>query len=255
MLRGLYTAYSGMQAQQLRMDTISNNLANVNTTGFKQDGVIFESFQDLLISKINDPEKRGSERIGSMSFGVGVGTTYVNHVQGALNQTGVTHQLAIMGDGFFTVGIKQADGSYLEKYTRDGSFSIGPNGELLTLDGNYVMGEDGPISITSLDQLIINEIGEVYDQGQKVGTLKMKAFEDPNQLNKLGASLYEISSAAVEVPFRGTLMQGYLEASNVNSIEEMVNMINVMRTYESSQKVLSTYDSTLEQAVNSIARL
>ncbi|MDA3845618.1 MAG: flagellar basal-body rod protein FlgF [Vallitaleaceae bacterium] len=255
MLRGLYTAYTGMNAQQQRMDTISNNLANVNTTGYKKDGVFFESFKELYISKINDPETSANSRIGTMSFGVQIGETYVDHAQGSITQTGIVNHLAIQGDGFFVAGSLNEDGTFSEKYTRDGSFNLGPNGQLMTSDGLYVLGEEGPITVSNLNGLIISEQGDVFDGATRVGKIRMVGIEDPNKLNKLGGSLYDKTTESVEKAFEGTVMQGYLEASNVNSVEEMVNMINVMRSYESSQKVLTTYDSTLDQAVNQIGRM
>jgi len=255
MLRGLYTAYTGMAAQQQRMESISNNLANVNTTAYKKDGVFFESFKDLYISKINDPEVGGSTRIGSMNFGVEIGESYVDYSQGTITQTGIVNHLAIEGDGFFVVGSVNEDGTYAEKYTRDGSFSLGPDGRLMTSDGLYVMGEDGPIVVSNLNNLVISGQGDVYDGSVKAGRIKMIAVEDNNKLNKIGASIYDKTTESVEKPFEGSVMQGYLESSNVNSVEEMVNMINVMRAYESSQKVLTTYDSTLDQAVNQIGRI
>lgn len=255
MLRGLYTAYTGMNAQQQRMDTISNNLANVNTTGYKKDGVFFESFKDLYINKINDPESNTSKRIGKMNFGVRVGETYVDYSQGTLQQTNIANQIGIQGDGFFVVGTLNEDGSYNEKYTRDGSFTLNNMGQLVTLDGQFVMGEDGPIVIEDMQNLIVNELGGVYEGPTKIGQLKLVGIKDPTQLNKIGNGLYVRTTESVEIDFTGKVQQGFLENSNVSSIEEMINMINVMRSYESSQKILTTYDATLDQAVNQIGRL
>lgn len=256
MVRGLYTAYTGMNAQQQRMDTISNNLANVNTTGFKKDGVFFESFKDQYIRKINDPETAGGERIGSMNFGVKVGETYVDFAQGALQQTNIQNQIAIHGEGFLNVGVPNGEEEMAIKFTRDGSLHLNSNGELMTASGHYVLDENlDKIVITDMGQLMINEQGGIYQDTELIANLKITNFEDPQLLNKLGNSLYDATTETVEKPFEGKIMQGYIENSNVSSIDEMINMINVMRTYESSQKVLTTYDGTLDQAVNQIGRV
>lgn len=249
MLRGLYTAYTGMRAQQDKMDTISNNLANVDTAGFKKDHVVLTSFKEVLTYKINDPERYGSDHIGEMSLGVKVDEIYTDHVQGSLKQTDEPLNIALQGQGMMKVGEMNADGTMTEKYTRDGSLNIDQDGRLVTNDGLFVLGEEG--GIITLDQynVRINRDGTIYSNENRMGKIQLVGIEDMKTLRKQGSSLYIGTENTVETAFTGIVEQGFLESSNANSIEEMINMINVMRTYESNQKIVQTYDTSLEKAV------
>jgi flagellar basal-body rod protein FlgG len=254
MVRGLYTAYTGMLAQEQRLDAVSNNLANVNTTAFKQDGVLFESFDEVYMTKINDPESRGDERIGSVSMGIKVGQVYTNFEQGALQETGSDFDIALEGDGMISVGSYDEDGNITENYTRDGAFLLNSNGELVTNDGYFVMGSEGPITISG-NAITINEQGKIYVDNEYVDTIKLVDFEDMTTLNKLGSGIYEATDETVFKDFSSQVAQGFLESSNVNSVKEMINMINVNRDFETNQKVLTTYDEMLDKAVNSIGNV
>lgn len=251
MLRGLYTAYTGMRTQQEKMDAVANNLANVDTVGYKKDQMVQESFKEILTYKINDPEVPHTQGIGKMSLGVKVSQVYTDHMQGSLKQTDDLLNVAIQGDGFIKVGKYQEDGSLMTKYTRDGSFNLDQDGRLVTNDGLFVMGEVGEINLNSY-KIRINSDGTIYDGENRMDQIQMVSFEDNNTLRKEGSSLYTTAEGAVEKAFEGTLQQGFVEASNVNSIEEMINMISTMRTYESNQKVIQTYDATMDKVVNSV---
>ena len=254
MLRGLYTAYTGMEAQQHKMDVVSNNLANANTAGFKRDDVTMESFKEVLAIKINDPMNKSNARIGSMSLGVSVDNVYTNFEQGALKLNGDPFSVALEGQGMIAVGRVDENGTIIEKYTRDGSFTLNANNELVTKDGNYVVGQNGIITIPT-GSFSIKENGAIYENGAMVDQLRITGFEDYRTLKKIGDNLYEASEESVQTEFEGLVRQGYQEASNVNSVKEMIDMISVMRSYEANQKVLTTYDETLEKVVNNIGRL
>lgn len=254
MVRGLYTAYTGMLAQQQKMDTISNNLANANTIGFKKDGVVFKSFKDVYMIKINDPEQMGNKRIGKASLGVKAGEIYTDFEQGALIQTDNPINMALQGKGMFVVGSIDRQGNLIEKYTRDGSFMLNPNGQIVSTDGYFLLGNNGPIIVNN-SNIRISEEGNIYDENDLIDKVKTIDFENLQSLKKIGGNIYEATEQTIIKDFEGQVVQGFTEASNVNSIDEMINMINVMRTYETNQKVISTYDTTLEKSVNEVGRL
>ena len=252
MFRGLYTAYTGMYTQQQKMDGISNNLANADTTGFKKDQMIQESFSEVLTYKINDPEIPNSEHIGDMRLGVKVSQVYTDFSQGSLKQTDERLDVALQGQGFIKVGLMEDDGTMTEKYTRDGSFKMDQQGRLVTSNGLFVLnGESTPITVDT-NRIRINSDGSIYENEVFRGSFQMVNFEDLQTLRKEGDNLYTTTEASVEADFTGTLEQGFLESSNVNSIEEMVRMITTTRTYESNQRVIQTYDQTMDRAVNQV---
>lgn len=254
MLRGLYTAYTGMLAQQQKMDTISNNLANVNTTGYKKEAVMFESFNDVYMVKINDPEQPGYNRIGTSTLGVKIGEVYTDYGQGSLLQTDNPLNMALDGSGMFAIGVKNAAGETLEKYTRDGSFGLNSQGQMVTKEGYLLYGENGPITVTS-PNVRITEDGYIFDGETLIDKIKVVNFENLQSLKKLGTNLYETTEATQTKGFEGRVIQGYVEGSNASSMDEMINIINVMRTYEANQKIITTYDATLEKSVNEVGRL
>lgn len=148
MVRGLYTAYTGMINQQKRLDTVTNNLANASTTGFKREGLTSKSFDQMLTVKLNDLSVPYlNEGIGKMSLGVKIGENYTDYSQGSFKETGNTYDLALAGNGFFTISYTDKKGNTSEKYTRDGEFTMDSEGYLRTLEGDYVQGEGGNIMI------------------------------------------------------------------------------------------------------------
>lgn len=252
MFRGLYTAYTGMRTQQQKMDAISNNLANVDTTGYKKDQMVQNSFKEILTYKINDPEVPHSQNIGRMSLGVHVSHVYTDFTQGSLKQTDDQKNVALQGKGFFKVGEMGEDGTMTTKYTRDGSFNLDQQGQLVTNDGLFVLGEeDAPIALGQGD-FRINRDGTIYQNENLLGAMQLVDFEDTQTLRKQGSSLYITTDASVEKLFEGTVEQGFLESSNSNSIQEMIDMIATSRIYESNQKIIQTYDATMEKVVNNV---
>lgn len=254
MVRGLYTAYTGMVAQMQKLDTVSNNLANANTTGFKQDDVLMKSFDEVLAIKINDPTRFGNENIGKMSLGVNVENIYTNFEQGALAPTGDNYTMAIEGDGFFTVGQLNEDGTFTKYYTRDGSFSLNQHGEMVTKDGYYFLSDDQAITIPE-GQLAITQEGNMYVDNELVSRLDLVSFEDNRTLSKVGDSMFDMTNRSTATEFNGAVRQSFLESSNVNSVKEMIEMITMMRAYEANQKVMTTYDTTLENVVSNVGRV
>jgi len=352
MFRGIYTASNGMYALQSRMDTVSNNMANVNTTGYKRDigietnqpnfpsilasvrgkgaselpntfqgrGVTF-SARDGEYTIVNDAgeialdysgqqyltksgvfkadsegflatkeghrllgqsgpiqtngqpveiDSAGNIKVGGQTVdklyrvnprnSVGIIDSefqrinmFTRHDQGAINNTGDTLDAAISGKGFFTVNTQNGP-----VYTRDGNFIKSPEGFLATQDGNHVQGENGDIPIKSVNIKIATD-GTITEDGQKIDKLKMTDFEDYRYLQKVSGNTFKVNpdfpNEAKETAFSGQIDQGFLEASNVNSVTEMVDMIVVNRNYESAQKVIQSYDFIMGKAANEIGKL
>lgn len=257
MVKGLYTAYTGMLNQQNKVDVIANNLANAATTGFKKEGSTSESFDAVLAYKIKDQTSAYRARsIGNMHLGVKIGENYVDYSQGAFETTNNPYDLAISGKGFFCVEFTSKSGEVSTKYTRDGSFTLNVDGYMVTKDGDYVLDEDGkrikldPMATTSID-----ESGTIYQDNAVVTRVAVQDFEDYNYLEHYGENYYQPVEGATLIDADAKVIEGYLEASNVQVVTEMVELINATRTYESNQKVIQTIDETLDKAVNQIGKI
>jgi flagellar basal-body rod protein FlgF len=258
MIRGLYTSGWSMLALEKKMDVIANNMANAATTGYKKDTVVYESFPEVLTKRIHDTRSRlnPSGMPGPVSLGSDVGEIFTYFGQGQLVSTSNNSDLAIddSNSAFFTVLGVDKEGNEREYYTRDGSFIVGTGNMLMTSDGYVVMGLDGPIVLRG-DSFTLTPDGSIIQDEEVVGSLLIREFADPNTLRKIGQNLFQATDQTEEQPFTGTVRQGYLEQSNVDIVKEMVNMITVMRAYETNQKILQAADSTLERAVNQIGAL
>lgn len=261
MVRGLYTAWTGMINEQKRLDVISNNMANANTTGFKKQGVTSQSFDDELTLRIHDNNSYTplNRRIGNMSLGVKIGETYHDLSQGSLRETGNTYDLALSGDGFFTIQTTNKQGVTSTKYTRDGSFTVNQEGYLVTKDGDYVLDTNGDrIQIPgaqTAESVAFDANGNVLVNGQQVATLGIASFANPQALLLYGENMYDATEAAGLQESNATVHQGYLEMSNTNVIEEMVDMITITRAYEAGQKMIQSVDTTLQKSANEIGRV
>jgi flagellar basal-body rod protein FlgF len=200
MVRGLYTAYTGMINQQKRLDTVTNNLANASTTGFKREGLTSKSFDQMLTVKLNDLSVPYlNEGIGKMSLGVKIGENYTDYSQGSFKETGNTYDLALAGNGFFTISYTDKKGNTSEKYTRDGEFTMDSEGYLRTLEGDYVQGEGGNIMIpVETSEVSIRDNGDIYADGEYVDSLRIVDFEDYNNIEKFGENLYNVVDGATE---------------------------------------------------------
>lgn len=256
MLRGLYTAASGMLATSIVTDTLANNLANVNTVGFKSNKVNYQSFPEMLLSRISD---QGTAPIGSVMTGSHIYESFTNHAAGSMRETGNTFDMAVEGDGFFT--IKKPNGEIY--YTRAGNFTINPAGYLTTLNGDYVQGNLGNIQI-NLDQgpFTISRQGDLAGKDKTIDRLKIARFTDNQTLLKVGDNTYQKSNASQELPVPPsganldyTIHQGVLEMSNVNPIAELVNNIQGVRLYEALQKNITLHNEALQKTVNEVGRI
>lgn len=254
MVRGLYTAAMGMNVQAKRLDMISNDLANTDTTGYKKDVAVVSSFKEQYLKRVNDTEQFISNegRVGKMVYGAKVDEIYTDFTQGSVISTGLETDLAVQGEGFFTVQTSNGIA-----YTRDGNFSINQFGTLVTKEGYPVMGQEGAIELgeayfTQGNKLVVQGNGEIYVGSEYIDTLDMASFQDPTSLTKTNDNLYTTTDPRSE--FTGSVIQSFLETSNVNTVSAMVDMITVSRAYESNQKMIQTQDSMLDKAVNELGR-
>jgi flagellar basal-body rod protein FlgF len=258
MVRGLYTAYTGMANQQKRLDTITNNLANASTTGYKREGATSLAFDHMLTYKVNDlSEANITKKIGSMSLGVKIGENYTDYSQGSFKITENPYDLAIEGNGFFAISFTNKAGEESVKYTRDGEFTTDNEGYLRTKDGDYVLNDsNSPITIpTEASEVKIDVSGNITADGEYVDTLMITDFEDYNYLKKYGENLYDAVDGATPKDAETSVKQGYLEMSNINVVSEMVEMITITRAYESNQKAIQTTDTMLDRAVNDVGKV
>lgn len=257
MVKGLYTAYTGMINEQNRMDVITNNLANSDTTGFKKEGATSQAFDTVLAYKIKDASysPRLAKGIGNMNLGVKIGENYTDYSQGPFKVTGNTYDLGLSGTGFYNIEFTNKAGVTSTKYTRDGSFTVNKEGFLVTKDGDYVLGTNGRIKIDPLQEVSIDSAGNISQEGVNRGQIKITDFEDYNYLEHYGENYFQPVKGATEKDGNYTINQGYLETSNVQVVQEMVEMISVSRQYETNQKMITTIDSTLEIASKQLGRV
>jgi len=262
--RGLYAGASAMLVQQYGLDVVANNLANVSTVGFKRRKPIGESFPGYLV------ERREANRgapwagpdgvlfnrvlIGGMYTTVVMNETYSVQEMGTMIHTDNPLDVCILQEGHF---FKVSDGNGNVFYTRAGSFTLDPEGNLVTQDGFYVLGEgDEPIAVEG-QAVEIGENGEVFVDGEAVGALALYSFEDPGRMRQVGKNLWQ------ETPWSGpavpveevSLRSRYLEASNVNAVEEMVAMVEASRAYEAASRMVQLHDESTGRMIDSFGRV
>lgn len=259
MLKGLYTAYTGLLNEQNRMDVITNNLANSATIGYKKEGSTSQAFDDVLACKLKDESEAPNiaRRLGTMSMGVKIGENYTNFDQGSFRATENTYDLALAGDGFFAIEFTNKNGETSTKYTRDGSFTLNNEGFLVTEDGDYVLSSNNQrIQLDPLQESYIDESGTIYQGNSAVARIQVSDFADYNYLEHYGENLYQpVEGATLQAATNYKVNSGYLEASNVQIVSEMVEMITITRAYETNQKIMQTYDGSLDIAVNQLGKL
>lgn len=259
MMRALYSAASGMIAQQYNMDTISNNLANVDTTGFKSN---LAHFQDLVYQQIQAPGSPIGASIvpvgQEVGLGVKVGSSEKEFTQGSLTQTGNSLDLAIEGDGFFQ--ITMPDGT--TSYTRDGSFKEDANGAIVTADGYFLQPQitipQNALSVSVGSDGTVSAQVPGSNQPQQLGQISLARFVNNAGLSPIGGNNLYTQTAASGPPVvtqpglngSGNLQEGYLEASNVQVVNEIVNMIVAQRAYEANAKTIGAADQMISTAVN-----
>lgn len=259
MLRSLYTAASGMNAQELKMDVISNNLANAGTVGFKKERAEFESMLSETMREAQAPDPRGGAEPGGLQVGLGVrtGSTTRSLSQGELISTGNQTDIAIQGTGFFQVQRQNGDIAY----TRAGNFMVDATGRLVTQHGEIVQpGINVPSDTTALTIAADGTVTATLagqTQPTNLGQIELATFVNPGGLTSLGNNLLGATAASGSAirlkpgeQGAGTLSQGFLENANVKAVEEMVDMISTQRAYELNSKVIQTADQMLQRLTN-----
>jgi len=282
LIRGWYTSASGMRAQQFRLDAVANNLANVDTDGYKRDVAAFKSFPELLIRRQDDDgvykipfgSADAAPIVGKMGMGVELNELFTNFDQGEPKETSSDFDIMLDGKGFFAVATPWG-----ERYTRNGSFVLGKEGFLETKEGYPVLGENGPIRVKANNfqvdkdgrifvnaaypddpELLIGREANQWEDTVLLDTLKLVDFDIDRYLEKQGSSLYRESqtSGPAMVMVEGQrpkVLQGFIESSNVDPIVEMVQMIEVNRAYEANQKVIQTEEAALGTLINQVMKM
>lgn len=264
MVKGLYTAYTGMINEQNRLDILSNNLANADTNGYKKEGTTCQTFADELAIKIKDTSSSGiPQNLGVMSMGVHIGETYTDYSQGNFKVTDNKTDFALDGDGFFAISYTDKAGNASVKYSRDGAFVVNTAGYLVTKDGDFVLNQNGAMNADASQRIqldpnqtiTVDEFGNIFQNNAQVGTIGTVDFEDYNYLAKFGENMYDMVEGGTRIASEASVEQGCIEASNINIVSEMVDMITISRAYQAGQKVINAVDQTLDKAVNQVGRI
>ncbi|MBI2601592.1 MAG: flagellar hook-basal body protein [Deltaproteobacteria bacterium] len=257
MLQNVHTSLSGALAQERVLEIIANNLANLNTVGFKEENVTFKLLTPEPNQYYTEPLPEENFRItledvlplrGNENKYVGIAEVSRNELQGSPSETKNPLDVMIEGGGYFAVHTPSGI-----RYTRAGSFSLSTEGGLVDKWGHPVLGERGNIFLSGA-KVEINHLGEVYQNGEFIDRLQVHTFKDNTLLEKVGLNHYfyhgpEEDDSVVAFP---TVKQGYLESSNVNAIKNLTNMIIAHRSYEAYQKAIKNYDSMMEKSSNTL---
>ncbi|MEO7775723.1 MAG: flagellar basal-body rod protein FlgG [Steroidobacteraceae bacterium] len=251
----LWAAKTGLDAQQTRMTVVSHNLANVNTNGFKKDRAVFEDLLYQNVRQVGASTSQDTSMPTGLSLGTGVRVvaTEKNYTQGSLTQTGNALDVAVNGRGFFQV--LRPDGTF--GYTRDGAFKVTAEGEMVTSSGYKLQPgitiPSGALSVTIGNDGIVSVLQSGQAAPTQVGTIQLTDFVNPAGLQPVGENMVLESAASGPAQTStpglnglGTVQQGALESSNVNVVEELVNMIETQRAYEMNSKAISTTDQMLQ---------
>ncbi|MGI5911362.1 MAG: flagellar hook-basal body protein [Syntrophomonadaceae bacterium] len=249
MIKGLYTAGAGMMVQMVRQDTLANNLANVNTVGYKRQIAVSRAFPDMLISRVggltkDEAQEPQVELIGGLGTGVALDKVYSDLGIGSLKKTSNPTDLALGSNCYFVVQTSQG-----ERYTRNGQFKLNNEG-LLTNQG-YLALDTNNRAIRIQGDFLVDTQGNISVNGETICQLKIVSFENPQYLLREGDNLLASPEAANNTVMPGVL-QGYVEESNVNAVKEMVELINVVRAYETMQKVVQAEDEITGIAINQV---
>ncbi|MGN0482418.1 MAG: flagellar hook-basal body protein [Lachnospiraceae bacterium] len=266
MVKGLYTAHMGMMNQQKKLDILSNNLANADTTAYKKEGTTARSFYDTLAFRIKDSSENNlPKQIGGITYGVTLGQTYDDFSQGSFQVTDNKYDIALKGNGFFGIAYTNKAGQTMEKLSRSGNFTVDQDGYIRTEDGDYLLNaaaarsgdtsEAGRVRIDPNQDFAIAADGTITQNGAQVAQIGVVDVDNYDYIERFGENLYTLLDGGNMTDSDAQMVQGALEMSNVNIVSEMVDMINVARTYESNQKIIQSIDETLDKAVNQVGRV
>jgi flagellar basal-body rod protein FlgG len=240
---GIYGAISGSQAMMNQLDVLANNLANVNTPGFKKDTISFEAVMAASVLQGSD----GSADTPALA----TGSYAIDFSAGSVKVTDNTFDIALDGDGFFAINTPQG-----KAYTRQGNFKMDANSKLVTADGYEVLGGGAPIIING-GSVSFDAKGKIFVEGQEAGSIDVLDFPKPYDLRKIGSALFMPNDpdATPQATKDTVVRQGHLEGSNVNALEEMVRMIETTRSSETCQRMIQSYDQLTGKAVNDLGKV
>ncbi|MEK4513120.1 flagellar hook-basal body protein [Paenibacillus sp. FSL K6-2524] len=292
MLRGLYTAASGMITEQRRHDTVTQNIANMNTPGYKQVDSVKHSFPEMMVSLVGDSSSPTSRKIGKLTTGVFAEESLSSYTQGDLRETGnnsdfsLVSSLGLIDPATGEAMVFDATGKHVSengdvtyrpqaffsvmdnkdnvRYTRDGSFTVNAAGELRTSQGYRVLDEQGNAIVLngSINTLTTDSKGNLIDDGQPLNVaMGIKVINRPQELVREGNGVFRAEDErvadirALDVADAAEVRQGYLESSTVDPSQAMVELLAAQRAYESNQKIIQYYDKTLDKAVNEVGRV
>lgn len=260
MLKNIYAPLSGGIVQERVLEILANNVANMNTVGYKEEQVSFAALEANPWKAYANPLPPAQFKLdmrdvyplhGNEMGYVTLANVETSHLQGALKRTGNNTDIAIEGNGFFAIQTP-----FGERFTRDGSFSLTPEGTLITKNGAAVVGEKGPITGLNEGSLQILPDGEVYVGDKFIDKIKVVAFKDNKLLQRLGDNLFVHDGAPENITIPdGALRQGHIENSNVNPMKNMTNMIIAHRTYEALQKAVKSYDNTMQLSAQKVGEV
>ena len=256
----IYTATSGALAYQMRLDVLSNNLSNIGTVGFKEDRTVFRAYlpasqnpiDETLQTTLMSEEPTTLESYQVSNSLVAFEGTRTDFSPGQLKQTGNAFDLAIDGNGFFCIQTPRG-----VQYTRKGNFTLNDEGVLANQEGLPVLGNSGEIKFMDGKAFIVNKEGNISMDGEEIDTLKIVNFADPDRLKKVGNTLFELTDPnIIEEKAEGfSINQGFIELSNVDAIRVMLEMIEVLRGYESYKKAIQSVDDITSKAINEVGQL
>ena len=266
MFRGFYSAASGMLTQMQREQMMTNNLSNANTPGYKSDQAEVRAFPQMLIQRIMDGQAPPEQKVGDLATGVYVQETIPKFTQGDIKETGNKTDVALLQGkvpdkgGMLFFAVKNGNGGI--RYTRDGNFTVDAKGRIVDNSGDLVLGTNGqPITVQD-QQFQIKSDGTVMDAGQKAGQIQTAYAANPMNLVKEGNGLYKVGNGGNPLPSAAgnpnisyQMKQGFLERSNVDVQNQMVQLMDAYRNMQASQQVMKAYDTTMGLAVNKVGKL
>lgn len=249
MFKGFYNLTSAMLSQNRRLDVISNNMANVSTVGYKSDKYTDSTFDEYIVSRIGNMDKSNRDEIGNASYILAPSKLYTDYSQGALEATGLTLDFAITGDGFF--GIQGGDGV---AYSRNGSFSLDNAGYLTLPNEGRVLGSNGQPVYLGTDKISVDGSGNIFgEDGNFLARLGVFTFADNGQLERNDRSLFVGAGATQSNDAR--ISWKTVERSNIDLVQQMVDMISSQRSLQSASQVSKMYDQIMTKATNELGRL
>jgi len=246
MYSGLYTAATGMLVQQLRQEVVSQNLANLNTPGYKQRHAVNRTFSDVLLHRLS--ESKGVVPIGTTNRGVQIDDVPVDWTQGTFEATDSSFDFALQGKGFFTINTPEGS-----MYTRNGHFQVDEEGFLVSSPGNYIMGDAGPIWV-GREEFAVYPDGTVAVQDETIDKLHLVDFTS-DKIIPVADGLFKAVPESEEAPSNARVRQGYLEKSNIDPVNQVVRMMEAARAFEANQRVVQVYDQIMSKGANEIGSL